>query len=248
MNAYRPNTFRQNAVAAGALLIFATVSTVVFAAIALKPVVGDPADLAKISANQAQVFLGALLQVIGAAACPAIVIALYPVLRAHGPAMALGSVAFRAIEATFYVMSTVGLLMLVTLGGEAARAGSADAALYDRLAALVLAGRTWLGFVVAVVFAGLGTLAYDWVLYRTALVPRWLSGWGIVAAVAMLVAAALVMLGIAAPLSPVHIVLNLPIAVQEMALAVWLIARGFAPAAIAARPDSAASLVAAGAR
>jgi Domain of unknown function (DUF4386) len=170
------------------------------------------------------------------------------VLHAYSPAMALGSVVFRAIEATFYVLGVVGLLMLVTLGGEAASAGSADAALYDRLAALVVAGRTWLGFVAAVVFAGLGTLLYDWVLYRSALVPRWLSGWGIVAAVAMLVAAALVMLGIAAPLSPVHIVLNLPIAVQEMALAVWLIARGFAPAAVAARPVSAASLVGAGAR
>ena len=78
--------------------------------------------------------------------------------------------------------------------------------------------------------------------------PRWLSGWGIVAAVGMLAAAVLVMLGVAAPLSPVHIVLNLPIAIQEMALAVWLIARGFAPAAVAARPVSAPPLVGAGAR
>ncbi len=135
-------------------------------------------NLARISANQTQVFLGALLQIIGAAACPAIVIALYPALRAFSPAMALGSVAFRTIEATFYVIGIAGLLMLVTLGGEAAKAGSADVAFYDRLAALVVAGRAWLGFVAAVVFAGLGTLLYDWVLYRSALVPRWLSGSG----------------------------------------------------------------------
>lgn len=242
------NTYRNSALAAGALLIIATVSTVVLGTIALRPVVGDPADLARISANQAQVFLGALLQIIGAAACPAIVIALYPALRAVSPAMALGSVAFRTIEATFYVIGIVGLLMLVTLGGEAAKAGAADAAFYDRLAALVVAGRTWLGFVAAVVFAGLGTLLYDWVLYRSVLVPRWLSGWGIGAAVAMLAAAALVMLGIVAPVSPVHIVLNLPIAVQEMVLAVWLIARGFAPGAVAPQRVSTGTLVGADAR
>ena len=98
-------------------------------------------------------------------------------------------------------------------------------------------------------FAGPVVLLYDVVLYRTALVPRWLSGWGIAAAVAMLVAAMLAMFGIAPPLSPVHISLNLPIAVQEMALAVWLIARGFAPGSVAAAPSAqAAALAGAGAR
>jgi Domain of unknown function (DUF4386) len=228
------NTYRRSALAAGALLIVATVATVVLGGIALKPVVGDPVDLAKVGGNETQVFLGALLNLIGAAACPAIVIALYPVLRVHSPALALGSVAFRVIEATFYVISVVGLLLLVTLSREAAKAGAADAAFYGQLAALLVAGRAWLGFVAAVVFAGLGTLLYDWVLYRSALVPRWLSGWGVAAAVGMLVAALLAMFGVAPPLSPVHIVLNLPIAVQEMALAVWLIARGFSQVAVAA--------------
>ncbi len=234
------NTYRSSALAAGALLITATVSTVVLGTIVLKPVVGDPVDLAKIAANSAQVCLGAFLDLVGAAACAAIAIALYPVLRLYSPAMAMGAVAFRAIEATFYAASVVGLLMLVTLGGEAARSGGADAALYDRLAALVVAGRTWIGFIAAVVFFGLGALLYYWVLYRTALVPRWLSGWGVAAAAASLVAVTLALLGVAAPLSPVHLALNLPIAVQEMVLAVWLIARGFSPAtAMASAPASA---------
>lgn len=241
------NAYRQNALAAGALLIVATVSTVVLGTIVLKPVVGDPADLARIADNQTQVFLGALLNLIGAAACPAIVLALYPVLRVHSPALALGSVAFRSIEATFYVVSVVGLLMLVTLAGEAAKADAADGAFYERLAALVVAARAWLGFVAAVIFAGLGTLLYDWVLYRARFVPRWLSGWGIAAALAMLLAAMLAMFGVAAPLTPVHILLNLPIALQEMVLAVWLIAKGLAPA-VATAPTSAVALTRAEAR
>jgi hypothetical protein len=239
------NAYRQAALAAGALLITATVATVVLGSIALKPVVGDPVDLAQVAGNETQVFLGAFLNLIGAAACPAIVIALYPVLRVHSPALALGSVAFRAIEATFYVISVVGLMLLVTLAGEAAKAGTEDAAFYGRLAALVVAARAWIGFVAAVVFAGLGTLFYDWVLYRAALVPRWLSGWGIAAAIAMLIAAMLAMSNVAPPLSPVHIALNLPIAVQEMALAVWLIARGLAPATA---PAQVVALAGAGAR
>lgn len=34
----------------------------------------------------------------------------------------------------------------------------------------------------AVLSFGVGALLYGWLLFRTALVPRWLAGWGIVGA------------------------------------------------------------------
>jgi hypothetical protein len=74
---------------------------------------------------------------------------------------------------------------------------------------------------------------YYWVFYRSRLVPRWLSAWGLVAVTTVMVSGLLVMLGLVEPMSPPQLVMALPIAVQEMVLAVWLIARGFNPAAIA---------------
>jgi len=66
---------------------------------------------------------------------------------------------------------------------------------------------------------------YCCLLYRSRLVPRWLSGWGILAIVLKLVACLLAHFGHHPVTSYVPLVL--PIAVQEIVLAVWLIAKGF---------------------
>jgi hypothetical protein len=233
------NGFRRNALAAGVLLIIGTVASAVLANIVMGSSLRDPLDLARIAGDPTPVLLGALLHLVGAAACPGIVLALYPALRAVSPTLALGSVAFRIIEATFYVIGVVGLLVLVSLGREAVATGASDASFFAHAGSMLLATRSWLGFVAGATFAAVGTLLYDLALYRSALVPRWLAGWGIVATVAMLVAVVLALFGIAAPLSTIHIGLNLPIAVQEMVLAGWLIARGFNTRALLATPVSA---------
>ena len=98
-----------------------------------------------------------------------------------------------------------------------------------------MAARDWLGEVAVLVF-GLGALMYYRVLYRSRLVPRWLSAWGLVAIALVMVSGLLVMFGLAAPMSTTQVVLALPIAVQEMVLAVWLIAKGFNPSATTAEP------------
>lgn len=240
------SVYRRNAMATGVLFILATVAPLLGTAL-LKPSLGEPVDLTRIAANETPLFVGALLQLIGYAACPCIALALYPVLRQYGEGFALGSVVFRTLEATFYVVGLVGLLMLVSLGREAVTPGAPDSAFLAHAAALLTAGRVWLGFVIGVMFFGIGGLLYGWLLYRSALVPRWLSGWGIVGATLTMVSGVLVMFQLTSPMTPMHLVLNLPIFAQEMVLAVWLIARGFNPRAIAAAPASATSLAGAGA-
>ena len=165
-----------------------------------------------------------------------IAIALYPVLRKHNEGLALGSVGFRLIEGALYIGIVVCLLLLVTLSQESANAGAVASSAYEVPAALLMAARDSLGEVAVLAF-GLGALMYYWVFYQSRLVPRWLSAWGLVAIALVMVSGLLVMLGLTAPMSTTQIVLALPIFLQEMVLAVWLIAKGFNPSAIA--PESA---------
>ena len=228
---------RRYAVVAGVLFIVATVADLISRVILVQPILSAPVDLTKISANEDQVLLGALFLFIGAAAAAGIAIALYPVLRKHSEGLALGSVAFRLIEGALYIGIVVCLLVLATLSRESANTGAAASSAYEVPAVLVMAARDLLGEVAVLAF-GLGALMYYWVFYRSRLVPRWLSAWGLVAIASLMLSGLMVMFGVIEPLSPPQVVLALPIFLQEMVLAVWLIAKGFNPAAIAAEPAS----------
>ena len=157
-------------------------------------------------------------------------------MRKHNEGLALGSVGFRLIEGALYIGIVLCLLLLVTLSQEAANAGAAASSAYQVQAGLLMAARDSLGEVAVLAF-GLGALMYYWVFYRSRLVPRWLSAWGLVAIASLMLSGLLVMFGVIEPLSPPQVVLALPIFLQEMVLAVWLIAKGFDPSAIA--PESA---------
>ena len=72
-------------------------------------------------------------------------------------------------------------------------------------------------------------------LYQSRLVPRWLSAWGLVGAALYIVPPIGSVFGLSLG------VLMAPLAVQEMVMAVWLIAKGFSSRAIAAEPAGEAS-------
>ncbi len=230
------NANRRYAVAAGVLFIIATVADLISRVAFVQPILSAPVDLATISANEDQLLLGALFLFTGAAAAAGIAIALYPVLRMHNEGLALGSVGFRLIEGALYIGIVVCLLLLVTLSQDSANAGTAASSAFQVQAGLLMAARDSLGEVAVLAF-GLGAVMYYWVLYRSRLVPRWLSAWGLVAIASLMLSAVLVMFGVIEPLSPPQVVMALPIFLQEMVLAVWLIAKGFDPSAIA--PESA---------
>jgi hypothetical protein len=197
-------------------------------------ILDDPNRLARIAGNEFQLTTAALLELLMAIACPAIAIALYPVLRKHNEGLALASVGLRLIEGMAYVVSVAALLLLLTLRDRFVQAGSSDASFFQETGALLVAGRHWLGTVAGIITFGLGATMYYLVMFRARLVPRWLSGWGLVAVAMTVVAGVLTLFGAIGFMSTSTVLLNMPIALQELVLAVWLIARGFNPRAIAA--------------
>ena len=73
---------------------------------------------------------------------------------------------------------------------------------------------------------GISALILYGLLYQSELVPRWLSIWGFIGGVLIVVAGIRGLYG-HSPSSTLSVILTIPIGLQEMVLAVWLIVKGF---------------------
>ena len=222
---------RRAAVVAGVLFIVATTAGVIGRVVLLDPILEGVDILAKVAVNQNQVAAGALFGLVGFFTCAGIAIALYPVLRRYSEGMALGSVGLRIIEGVLYSIGAIAVLSILTLVRGLAEAGTPTLLSLQSSATLLLAIRSWAGLAGTLAFYPAGLLYYI-VFYRSRLIPRWLSGWGIVAVMMGFTASILVVFQVVEPMTTPQIVLNLPIFLQEMVLAVWLIAKGFSPSAL----------------
>lgn len=217
------DTNRRTALTAGVLFICATLASLAGTAIE-QPILNGADYLTNLSGNAKQISAGALLELIAAGTSVGIAISLYPVLRTRGAGLALGSVVFRALEAAMYIAAAASLLSLLPVSQTLTQAAIADRASLQAMGDSVLGLRR--EFTLSGVFAfTVGALMYYSVFYQSRLIPRWLSGWGIVALLLLLVAS-LSALFSGNPVTT-YVILILPIAAQEIVLAVWLIAKGF---------------------
>jgi len=223
-------SYRGNAIAVGVLFILCSAAAIL-SIVPLGATVGAPVDFAKLAGSDNAVVTTALIEFVWAATGMGIAIGLYPVLRLFNPALALGSVFGRVVENVFILVGTLSLLALLTVSQQAA--GSAAPPSFQATGDALVAVRDWApGFVGPLAF-GIGTLMYSYVLYRSRLIPRWLSGWGLVGAALSLVATVYAGFTQDFGFTTVNNVLSIPIGLQEMVLAIWLIAKGFSAPALA---------------
>ena len=223
-------SYRGNAIAVGVLFILCSAASIL-SIVPLGGTVGAPVDFAKLAGSDNAVVTTALIEFVWAATGAGIAIGLYPVLRLFNPALALGSVFGRVVENVFILVGTLSLLALLTVSQQAA--GSAAPPSFQAAGDALVAVRDWApGFVGPLAF-GIGTLMYSYVLYRSRLIPRWLSGWGLVGAALSLVATVYAGFTQDFGFTTVNDVLSAPIGLQEMVLAIWLIAKGFSAPALA---------------
>ena len=219
----------------GVLFITATVPFSL-SVIILLPVLSAPDFLAQVSLQQDRVSVGILLELVNHIAVVSIAVLLYPVLKLFSERLALGYVVARSIEAVLFAIATMHLLTLIFLSHEFVAAGSPAAAHFHTMSNVLLAGHDWDSAPLAFIAFSLGALMMNYTLYRTRLVPRWISIFGLLAAASILTARLMLLFGLELSSNTVAM-MDGPIFLQEMVFAVWLIFKGFDRSALAAVPS-----------
>jgi len=224
------NSNKKTARIVGVLFIIATVASSIGFFVFSGSILEEPLNLINVSANKTQVIIGELLLLINCAAVIVIPVMLFPIFKKHNEALALGYLGSRIIESVILIVGTISLLSLLTLSQEYV-AGAPDASHFQALGTLLLAAYDWALLLGVMIVFGLSALILNYILYQSKLIPRWLSGWGLVGATLLLAAGLLGMFGLSHT-STISSFLALPIALHEMVFAVWLIVKGFNPSNI----------------
>ena len=226
-----PN-IRRTGIIVGVLFIIAT-AFLFLGEVFYRPYLDRPDVLSIAAENKPVIMFGLMIELICILAMPLIGAFIYPVLRRVSTGLALSYFFFRSLEGI--ILTNVALtnkFALVSLS-EALVAG-ADPAAAESALALIRAQYIWgdtAGMLYNIIFA-FGALCLYAMLFRAKLVPRWISGWGSIAIAILL---GLVLATVFAELPTWTELLLVPIAVQEMVMALWFIFRGFDMSAVPAR-------------
>ena len=171
-----------------------------------------------------RVLLGALLDLLNAAACVGTAVVLLPVLRRWSERLAVGFVTARVVEAATIVVSVAAVLCLVSLRGAAP---GADAGAVEVAMTTLQSLHRWTFLLGPGLVPGVNALVLGTVLLRSRLVPRALPLLGLVGGPLLLASATATVLGVFGQVSTTAAVLALPVAGWELGLGLWLSVKGF---------------------
>ena len=209
----RPPNYQTHARIAGVLFLAAIVAAIVGGGL-IETYLGPENQLANAVANKAMLGWAVGLEALNALAVIAIGALFFPVLRQFSEASAAGYLGMRISEAVLYFLGAMIPLALINMGQS-----TPVPAL--ETAAPLLALRPVLMELAVPIFLGLGGLVMYVSAFKSGILPRFLTLWGMVAAAMMVVG------NIWDWSTYMQILLVMPLLLNEVVLGLWLIVRGF---------------------
>lgn len=216
----------------GVLFILAAVSSII-GLVLYDPILNGSDYLVNGAAHANQVILGALMELVLVVSAVGTATTMFPVLRKYNETIALWHVCFRFLEAVVITIGIVGVLSLLALSQAYVAEAAPDIASYQASGTVLHAVHDWTFLLGPNFMLGINTMMYSYIFYQTKLVPRFIPILGMTGSTLVFAAALLEMFGVFPQLSVWGAILSLPVAANEMILAVWLIAKGFNESALA---------------
>jgi len=216
---------KKTAVTVGVLFIIATVAGAASAAV-LGSILEADGLLANVASNEGKVLTAVLLDLVLVSAVVAIPVVMFPILRQHSEGVARGYFAARMVEGMIIMAGAIVLLTLATVSQESADLGGGGSG-FGATGTLLLTVRETTDLIGTQLVFGATALILNLSMFRSMLVPRFISIWGLLGATLAVGSSLSIMLLGFDQFSTTSILLFLPIAIQEMFMAGWFIVKGF---------------------
>ncbi len=189
-------------------------------------VTGAPTFLATMSTHQTTLVLGAFLMLLNTAVDVGKGVLFFPILERHGKRTALAYLATVIVEVVLLDVGALALLMIVPLSNV----HGVDAGVVRALGSLAVQANA-MAYQIAEMILGVGCVFLCALLFRTRLIPRFLS-------IAGLIGYSCLVAGAVAEVFGIHIglMLTIPGMFFELALPCWLLTKGFRPDAYRSQP------------
>jgi hypothetical protein len=186
----------------------------------LLPSVRNSVFLAEAAAHETAIGFGIVLGLVAVGGSVATAIVAWPIVGERSRAMARWLFALAVANVAIAALEYVGVFAMRAL--SVAYSTTPDRAAIEAMAPAIAAARIGAHFL-GLVFAGSVAFTLYASLFRFALVPRLIAGFGMLAAASEMIATALPLFG-----EPVVFLLVAPLGLAHLALVVWLLVKGFA--------------------
>jgi len=227
------NSNRKTALVAGILIITGMIAGM----LSVVPAVESTNYLTEVFANQNKVLTGAIFQFTLVPIYIGFALLLFPIVRKYNESLAIGFVSFRIIAGIFQLIGVIFLPLFLLLSQEFLKSTTPDLLYFQIIGDVLKLGRDLSNHVGMMLATGLGNIILFYIFYKTKLVPRWLSSWGLIGNTLAMLASFLILFHFIDVITPHFIVLTIPLVLQELVLAIWLIFKGFNSSVIAYSTD-----------
>jgi len=208
---------------AGFLFIFAMIAGI----LSVTPSIDTKEYLIEAANNSNQVIVASVFQFIMSLFYIGIAILIYPIIKKFGNSLAIGFLSLRIIAAVLVIFGTILLLSILSLSQEFAGFLSKNNTDLEILGNILKHTRDYVNHVFMVVILCASNILLYILLIKSKLIPKWISIVGLIGAILSIIASVLVLFRVIDIITTSYIILNVPTAILELILGIWLIVKGF---------------------
>ena len=208
---------------AGILILAGMVAGIV----SVVPAVEGTDYLKEVFPKKNQVLVGAVFQFLLVPIYIGFALILFKKLKKQNETSAIGFVGFRLMAGVFQIIGVIILPLFIYLSKIYLTSGGESLLYVENLGEMLKTIRDLSNHLGVMVTTGLGNLLFYYILFRGKFIPKWLSVWGVIGNVLIILASFLILFQLVDVISTAYISITIPLVLQELILAIWLIVKGF---------------------